>query len=207
VRSAAKQHKVSRHVSAIAILLTAAFLLALLYNFLFESVEEVAHPIKYHEYVKAYAEMYEIPEEIILAIIYCESSFDASAVSHAGAVGLMQLMPGTYKWLCSKTGDRYDALHLYNPEINIRYGTYLLSILYQRYEQWDVVFAAYNAGMGNVDDWLENPAYADEFGTLKYIPFKETRNFVSRVNQKREIYRRICEGLHESIAAETTAAP
>ena len=207
MRSAAKQHKASRHASAISILLVIAFLLALLYNLLFESVEEVAHPVKYHEYVEAYAKMYEVPEEIIMAIIYCESGFDASAVSRVGAVGLMQLMPDTYKWLCSKTGDRYDALHLYNPEINIRYGTYLLSILYQRYEQWDVVFAAYNAGMGNVDDWLENPAYADEFGTLKYIPFKETRNFVSRVNKKREIYRRICDELHESIAAETTAAP
>lgn len=206
MRSASKQHPVSRHVSVISLLLVIAFLLALLYNLLFETVEEAAHPVKYHEYVEKYAAMYEIPEEIVFAVIYCESGFDASAVSHAGAVGLMQVMPDTYKWLCSKTGDRYDALHLYNPEVNIRYGTYLLSILYSRYEQWDVVFAAYNAGMGNVDGWLENPEYADEFGTLKYIPFKETRNFVSRVNKNREIYRRICDELHESIAAESTAA-
>ena len=110
MRSASKQHPVSRHVSVISLLLVIAFLLALLYNLLFETVEEAAHPVKYHEYVEKYAAMYEIPEEIVFAVIYCESGFDASAVSHAGAVGLMQVMPDTYKWLCSKTGDRYDAL-------------------------------------------------------------------------------------------------
>ena len=202
-----KPPKVSRHVTVISLLLIVAFLLALLYNLLYESVEEATHPLKYLDYVEKYAKMYEIPEEIILAVIYCESGFDASAVSHAGAVGLMQLMPETYEWLCSKTGERYDALHLYNPETNIKYGTYLLSILYHRYEQWDVAFAAYNAGMGNVDSWLEDPKYADEFGTLKYIPFEETRNFVSKVNNKREIYRRICDELHESIATEVTTTP
>ena len=95
MRSASKQHPVSRHVSVISLLLVIAFLLALLYNLLFETVEEAAHPVKYHEYVEKYAAMYEIPEEIVFAVIYCESGFDASAVSHAGAVGLMQVMPDT----------------------------------------------------------------------------------------------------------------
>ena len=97
-----KPPKVSRHVTVISLLLIVAFLLALLDNLLYESVEEAAHPIKYHDYVEKYAAMYEIPEEIILAVIYCESGFDASAVSHAGAVGLMQLMPDTFDWLQEK---------------------------------------------------------------------------------------------------------
>jgi soluble lytic murein transglycosylase-like protein len=111
-----------------------------------------------------------------------------AAVSSAGAIGLMQMMPDTYEWLCKKTGDLCIPAMLYDPETNIRYGTYLLSFLYTRYGNWDTALAAYNAGLGNVDQWLEDPAYAGENGTLKEIPYKETRNYIKRVNEARRLY-------------------
>ena len=96
----------------------------------------------------------------------------------------MQLLPDTFKWLTDDVlFEHMEVGMLYDPETNIRYGTYYLSFLYDRYGSWDLVLAAYNGGPGNVDKWLENSDYADGEGGLKKIPFKETRQFVRRVNQ------------------------
>ena len=80
---------------------------------------------------------------------------------------------------------------LYDPKTNIEYGTYLLSYLYMRYNRWDTVFAAYNAGMTRVDGWLTDPALTDENGRLQEIPIKETQEYVKKVNNAIDVYRRL----------------
>ena len=80
---------------------------------------------------------------------------------------------------------------LYDPETNIKYGTYCLSYLYDRYGNWETAIAAYNGGLGNVDKWLEDDKYADGEGGLKRIPFKETRQFVTRVTDAWEMYEKL----------------
>lgn len=168
--------------------------LGFLADFLITCLEKSAYPQEYAEYVEVYAERYGVPEELVFAVIRTESDFDSGAVSGAGAVGLMQIMPSTFEWLTDEIlFDHLESGMLYDPETNVRYGTYYLSYLYDRYGDWDLALAAYNGGLGNVDKWLADERYADGEGSLKRIPFKETRQFVKRVNRARAKYEKLYE--------------
>ena len=169
---------------AIALIAVIAIGLGFLADFVITCLEKQSYPQGYSDYVTAYAEKYGVPEHLVYAVIRTESDFESGAVSRAGAVGLMQIIPSTFQWLTD--GILFEHLEegmLYDPETNIRYGTYYLSFLYDRYGDWELALAAYNGGPGNVDKWLEDEAYADGEGGLKTIPFKETRQFVSRVRR------------------------
>jgi len=127
---------------------------------------------------------YNVPEAVIYAVIKVESDFDPVAESSAGAIGLMQLMPSTFEDLTVNfLKENLDKHAIYVPEINIKYGTYYLSYLYQYFDckSWDIAFAAYNGGMGNVQKWLADPELSDENGNLTNIPFEETENYVKKV--------------------------
>lgn len=166
--------------------------LGFLGDFMITCFEKRAYPKDFDTYVEASAERYGVPEELVYAVIRTESGFDSGAVSSAGAVGLMQLMPETFRWLTDEMlFEHLDDGMLYDPETNIRYGTYYLSYLYDRYGDWNTAIAAYNGGPGNVDEWLENDRYADGEGGLKRIPFGETRQFVARVTDAWEMYERL----------------
>ena len=146
-----------------------------------------SHPKEYAEFVEKYAEVYNVPEHICYAVIKCESGFDSTAVSKAGAIGLMQMMPGTFADLCSRTGDNYETGMLYDPETNIRYGIYYLSRLYDRFGVWETAFAAYNCGPSRVDGWIKD-GKANENGRLTEIPIEETATYVKRVTAAIEQY-------------------
>lgn len=176
----------------IAFIAVLAIGLGFLADFLITCLEKNAYPREYAEYVEVYAESYGVPEGLVYAVIRTESSFDSGAVSPVGAVGLMQLMPSTFEWLTDdKLFEHLESGMLYDPETNIKYGTYCLSFLYDRYGDWELALAAYNGGLGNVDEWLEDDKYADGEGRLKRIPFKETRQFVARVTDAWEMYERL----------------
>lgn len=166
-------------------------LLGILCNLAWNQIDRITHPQKNLDLVEKYAKEYEIPEEVVYAVIKVESDFQPLAKSRVGAIGLMQMMPVTFEWL---TGEEHLAEYLpvtslYEPEVSIRYGVYYLRYLCDKFgENWDVVFAAYNAGEGNVAEWLSSSEYSDENGTLTEIPFEETRNYVERVNEAKEIY-------------------
>ncbi len=172
-------------------ILVLSVLSGLLIQFLFDKFERKEYPMDYSEYVTKYASEYGVPEHIVYAVIKTESDFQSSAVSEAGAVGLMQLMPDTFNWLCTMTRENHDTGMLYNPETNIKYGTYYLSYLYLTYGDWDTVFAAYNAGMGNVNSWLGDKAEEDGAKKLEEIPFEETRKYIEKVRKADEIYLRL----------------
>ena len=148
-----------------------------------ESVDETRiypRPERYAGIVSKYSAEYGVPEYVIYAVILSESSFDADAKSGAGAIGLMQLMPATFDWLLMWTGEDLAPEMISDPETNVKYGTYLLRYLYLKYENWDTVYAAYNAGLGRVDGWLADPAYSAD-GALTDIPIEETKNYVVKV--------------------------
>ncbi|MBQ7821839.1 MAG: lytic transglycosylase domain-containing protein [Clostridia bacterium] len=138
------------------------------------------YPQKYSEYVELYAEKYNVPTEIVYAVIHTESGFDPVAVSSAGAVGLMQITPDTYDWLLYIRKEE-KVSELTDPVISIDFGTYFLSYLYNKFGDWSTAFAAYNAGMNRVSEWLEDTRYTKN-GVLEYIPYVETRNYVNKVN-------------------------
>ena len=76
------------------------------------------------------------------------------------------------------------------PQTNIEIGCYVLKTLIDKYGILDTALAAYNAGPGNVDAWLENPAYSEDGKTLSYIPFGETRGYVAKINIYIEEYKK-----------------
>lgn len=143
-------------------------------------------PEAYREIVSRYSAEYKIPPWIIYAVIRTESGFRAEVESPAGAVGLMQIMPDTFTWLQKKTGETLPQESLRDPDVNIRYGCCLLRMLYDEFENWDTVFAAYNAGINRVRSWLKDPEISEN-GVLVNIPIAETENYVKKVRAA-EVY-------------------
>jgi len=156
-----------------------------------DAIDRKTHPRTYSEYVEKYSAIYDVPEAVIYATIRTESDFVSNAVSKVGAIGLMQMMPDTFKWLCEKNGESLEEGMLYDPETNIRYGTFYLSYLYSEFGLWETVYAAYNCGPGRVKEWQQNEKYADENGVLIKIPFKETSNYVKKVSKAVDIYEKL----------------
>lgn len=146
------------------------------------------YPLEFSDYVETYSEMYSVPQNIVYAVIKVESGFKSDAVSQKGAIGLMQITPETFEWLCTKQPyENATSELLYTPEINIRYGTLLLSLLYSEYGNWGNTFAAYNAGRSRVNSWLADERYSEN-GKLFNIPYEETANYVVKVAKAAEIY-------------------
>ena len=154
------------------------------------SENETREELLYEELVDAYSKEFSVPQNIIYAVMRVESVFDPDALSYAGAMGLMQLVPSTFEWLCTFTGENADPVRLYDPETSIKYGTMFLSRLYKQYGDWTLVHAAYNAGQGNVNKWLKDERYSEN-GKLTSVPFAETRAYIEKVEYYKEHYKNI----------------
>ena len=178
-------------VAGILIILAAAALINLALQ-MRSFYTRVTHPLLYEEYIEKYSEQYSVPKEIVCAVINTESSFDSSALSEAGATGLMQITKETFWWLLSKNGEDISVDMLYDPETNIKYGTYFLSILYEEFGSWDTVYAAYNAGRSRVNSWLSDDEVTKD-GKLVNIPYPETARYVKRVSGNVTEYRKLLE--------------
>jgi soluble lytic murein transglycosylase len=127
-----------------------------------------------------------------------ESSFDRTAVSHAGARGLMQLMPGTAAEQAGKMGLGYDAGRLTSdPAYNVMLGSaYFRRLLNQWNGSYPLAIASYNAGAGNVRKWITNNGDprrpgGDIVAWIEDIPFSETRGYVQRVLENTVVYDRL----------------
>lgn len=150
-----------------------------------------SHPRKYTEYVEKYCAEYGVPEYIVYAIILTESDFTSNKLSDEGEIGLMQISPDTFRWLTSLTKEELESGILYDPETNIRYGTYMLSYLYTQHNRWKTVLAVYDAGRDTVDEWLKNDRYIDENGNLITVPDASTSAFVEKIEKEMEMYRKL----------------
>ncbi len=179
-------------VTLVILLVVAIVGLAYLPDYLYKTL----YPIKYTEYVEKYAEEYEIDPDFIYAVIRTESRFRPDAVSHAGASGLMQLMPDSFAWIKTRLGDKRDLSYekdIFDPAINIQYGTYMLSILYREFQDRDVTVMAYHAGRGKIQQWLQDRNYSNDGKTIHTIPeeSKETKKYLDNVNKAYEIYAKL----------------
>ncbi len=140
------------------------------------------YPLKYEQIVRGHAHNYRLDPALLAAVIYAESKFHSDVRSDSGAIGLMQLLPDTAKGIAVHTGgSRFRVQDLYNPEINVRYGSWYLRHLLNKYRNEETALAAYNAGQDNVDRWRR------EGGKIE---FSETRHYVSRVEDLKRLYRR-----------------
>ena len=142
------------------------------------------YPLRYPTIVRTYAQQQKLDPALLAAVIETESKFKADARSSAGAVGLMQLTPATAEGIAQYThGTRFKLSDLGDPDINVRYGTYYLRLLLDKYHGNErLALAAYNAGQGTVDGWL-----AQHEG----IQFADTRAYVDKVESLKKLYRRI----------------
>ena len=154
-----------------------------------DELQHVSYPRKYSNYVEKAAAEYNLPPELIYAVIRTESGFDPDAKSNVGAMGIMQMMPSSFEWLMSQRGEegKYTADDLFNPEVCIDYGSYLLRYFYDYYGTEQCAVAAYNAGFV-VTDWLNDPDCSSDGVALDYIPYPETSTYVERVESAKEMY-------------------
>jgi soluble lytic murein transglycosylase len=142
--------------------------------------QRVRYPLKYEQIVRGHAQNYQLDPALLAAVIYQESKFRPDAKSESGAIGLMQLQPETAKGIAIRTGgSRFQTSDLYVPEINVRYGSWYLRHLLDKYEDEETALAAYNAGQRNVDEWRAQG---------KGIQFSETRAYVDRVEHLKGVY-------------------
>lgn len=183
-----KLHRTAAVVLLIPVLLLAALCIGVLLDKTTVHLYNRFYPRKYMALVELAAERWSIPESVIYGVIHTESGFREDAVSHAGAVGLMQLTADTYEWVYFLRGEECDPDTIAIPAYNIDAGAYLLSWLYARYGRWDTVYAAYNAGYARVNGWLSDDAITED-GVLVHIPITETENYVARCTEAEEIYR------------------
>lgn len=144
-----------------------------------------AYPRKYSTYVGYYAQKYGLDENQVYAVIRTESGFDPAAESKVGARGLMQITEETFSWIKSKIAPEEPVTFddLYDPEVNVRFGTYLLKVCLDRYcGDLSTAAAAYHSGMGAVDTLLADSAYSADGNTLHTFPYAQMNHYVGKVN-------------------------
>jgi len=149
---------------------------------------KLRYPRMFDEEIEQYSEEYQFPPEILKGIIRTESAFTHDIVSHAGAVGLSQLMPATAADQARKLG--IGNPDLTDPETNIRIGSsYVRWILDRPWsDNFSQVLIAYNGGGGNLRKWKRMfPSYSDEL-FIEALPYKETRNYVKKVLTSSVVY-------------------
>jgi soluble lytic murein transglycosylase len=166
--------------------LIGVFAAAVIVSGLFDqALKELTLPLRHEDVIRQQAEEKEVDAALIAAVIYSESKF-SDQTSSAGARGLMQITPEAAEFIERQSGGTTFRLSdLSDPELNIRYGTFLLRELLDRYDGDEAAaLAAYNAGPGNADKW------GGANLTVESIPFPETRAYVEEVLEKRDEYRR-----------------
>ncbi len=135
-------------------------------------------PTKYANFVEKYSKLYGVDENLVYAVILCESSFNPNSKSKKGAIGLMQLLPTTALWCAKKLDEKYSDEKLYEPEFNIKIGVYYLAYLRTVFNDLDDVIMAYNAGEGNVKKWLQGNGEV----------FLETSTYLAKVKLCAKLY-------------------
>ncbi|MDD5952757.1 MAG: lytic transglycosylase domain-containing protein [Oscillospiraceae bacterium] len=158
----------------------------------FSDWEKYQYPREYSDIVSQEARDNGLEEALVYAVIKAESNFDADAVSRVGAVGLMQLMPDTFRWMLYREGNtELTTDDMTDPAINIRYGCHYLAYLSSKYTALKTIAAAYNAGDGAVDGWLEDPSYSDDGVNLKEIPYPETASYAEKIEKNYAKYKEL----------------
>ena len=153
-----------------------------------EWVRTLVYPVSHVQTIEDAAARHGVDPALVCAVIKCESGWDEDAVSHAGAVGLMQVMPATAESLNGLglvSAADYDPAALADPAVNIEYGCAYLGYLQTHLSSLDEVVAAYNAGIGTVQGWIADGATLPEG-----IEYAETRAYLERVREAYKGYQR-----------------
>lgn len=156
---------------------------------------KIMYPRTYEEAVLVFSEEYNVDKNLILALIKAESNFDEDAISNRNAIGLMQLMEETAIDVANKNGidldDENIQEELCDVYKNIEIGTAYIASLLGKYENEEVALAAYNAGIGTVDNWIEKGIINKDGTDIENVPYKETNYYVRKILRDYEIYQEL----------------
>ena len=156
---------------------------------------KLVYPKKYENFVKIYAEKYQVNENLIYAIIKAESNFNPKAVSSKGAKGLMQLMDETAKEVANQLENPMQTENisekLLQVDSNIELGTKYISILLEKYKNIEIALSAYNAGSGTVDSWIERKVIKADGTDIENVPYRETNQYIRKILRDYKIYQNL----------------
>jgi len=175
------------------LIIMAIILIIFVFLIVFQNkILKIIYPKKYEEIVNIYAKEYNVEENLIFAVIKAESNFNEKALSNKKAIGLMQIMDETAKDVARKYKIEINIndieKELINVNNNINIGTKYLSILLEKYQNNGIAVAAYNAGIGTVDNWIEKGIIKEDGSDIENIPYKETNNYVRKILRDYKIY-------------------
>ncbi len=173
----------------IAVVLIFALIIGIVGYFGYRYYLEKTYPLGYQDYVECYAKENRISKYLVYAVIKTESGFRPDAVSNVGARGLMQIMEDTFDWIKFKSDDEETVYYdMYDPKTNIDFGCRLLGYLYEEFGNVETVAAAYHAGRGGVNEWLEDSRYSKDGVHLDVIPIPDTAHYVDKITKAMDMY-------------------
>ena len=163
--------------------------------------QSFTYPTDYEEYVVKYSSEYNCDPVLVFSVIKVESGFDPDAVSEVGARGLMQLMEDAFDWIKFRLDDDrgYTFDDVFEPKLNIQYGTYYLSYLLDKYDgSIELTAAAYHCGMGLVDSWITDGTIDPQNFRTEDIPDEndQTANYVDKIMNAYSHYKDILASSH-----------
>lgn len=158
-----------------------------------EKIMKKIYPKTYSEYVNEYSKEYDVDPLLVYAVIKAESNFKDDVVSNSNAKGLMQLMDSTADEVASNiiTDTTFNSNMLFDAKTNIQIGTKYLSVLLEKYNNYYLAVAAYNAGIGTVDKWIQDGIIKSDGSDIENIPYKETNNYVRKIIRAYGIYEKL----------------
>jgi len=153
--------------------------------------KKYVYPYPYQNAIEQYARAHSLETPLVAGVIMSESKFKDEVHSDTGAIGLMQVMPETAEWIAQQIDEpSFSVEKLHDPDTNIRFGTWYLSSLQKEFCGNEVLMlAAYNAGRGNVHEWMDTYGWDMDFKDINQIPYQETREYVARVLKNKTKYR------------------
>ena len=167
-------------------------IIAILFVLFKDKLLKILYPKTYSEIVSVYAEEYDVEENLIYAVIKAESNFESQAVSNRDAIGLMQIVEETAIDVAKKNNIDIDTENIEEEILdidnNINIGTKYLSTLLTQYGNIEVALAAYNAGIGTVNNWIDKQIIKADGSDIENIPYKETNNYVRKILRDYRIY-------------------
>ena len=175
------------------VIISIVLILIIIFIVLFkDNILRIIYPKTYKEAVTIYEEKYNVEENLIFALIKSESNFNPKAISNSNAIGLMQLMEDTAIDVAKKNNIELKSENakeeLMDVYTNIEIGTCYLSVLMEKYQNKELALAAYNAGIGTVNAWIESGTIKKDGSDIENVPYKETNNYVRKILRDYKIY-------------------
>lgn len=154
---------------------------------------ELLYPLPFADELRSRARPHKLDPYLVAGLIRQESEFNPDAVSRAGALGLMQVMPAVGRELARRLGvSGYSTRRLHDPDLSLRFGTFHLKEALDQFDNdLELTLAAYNAGPNRAETWITWGDFKEPGEFVETIPFTETRGYVQSVLRNREMYRKL----------------